>query len=641
MLDNLKNKIFEMRHEQTSKHVDIRDLMTEKQIKRGQYYSNKYLTRTGEMQQDREEFDELWKLYACERDAVESDPDYPNNFLALLTPIVEGQTASMMEGGIEYQYLSNNPSHKMYLPKLESASAYCRGINNAENHYKDFTRHYEVMGNACITVMWEKSYSTAKNRPDGYPRIMIPAVYDVIVDGSIKDYKDVQHARYIIHVIGLQDIAWAREEYGDDKAEGISAGFSQTDGEDGDISGDDTDKFTLLHVWTRDNKEGNLQLIEMDTSGFILRESDPSEPYYTTVDNEYPFYFARMMPRMGKFYGFGDGQLLKYLQVYTNNLADELELAVRYNAQPKTFVDVKSNIAEENWNSDPSHFIPCDNPHQNVLVVQGAGINPVILDTINMNLNQGQRMTRFSDIMNGTQQGVSATATQINGQLSQGSVGIRDKAADIQRAMAWCDRFCVRLCLQYWKTPFWISKFRSQSDETGSEFIDMQDMTKIPAVIPATGKAFEAIQKAKKDNPDLKTVDYESVYDKKGEPVYTDLDYDVVVKLSAGFPRGKNDLFNQLISLIQVVGVDPETGTPMPILDFDVARSKLEEILGFKLASKKPASKPQPVVPSNGQINPLGNSGEVAQPQGSQIRTQPSNLMGTVPMAKDNRGMAL
>jgi hypothetical protein len=648
MLDNLK-KIFEKKHEQSTKVTDIRDLMTEAQYQRGQYYRDKYVQRSAEMSELRTEFDRLLKLYECERSKHPTDPTYPNNFLALLTPIVEGQTASMMEGGIEYQYLSNNPSHKIYLPKLESASAYCRRINSAENHYKDFTRFYEILGNAVMTPMWEKSYSNAKNRPDGYPRIMIPAIYDVLFDGRIKDYKDIQHCEYIIHKIGYQDIAWARKEYGDEKADGISLSLESPVGENGQFSIDDMATFVLLNVWTRDNEQGNLQLIEMDTSGFILRESDPSEPYYTTVDNEYPFYLARMMPKMGNLYGFGDGKILEYLQTYTNNLADELELAVRFNGQPKTYVDPRSEMDMDQYDSDPSHVIICNNPRENVYTIPAAGINPIVLDTIQMNMNQAQRATRFSDIMNGTQQGVSATATQINGQLSQGSIGIKDKASDIQRAMAWCDRYCVRLCLQYWTTPFWIGKFRSSSDEDGSEFIDMQSMTKIPAVIPASGQAMLDRMKLKEENPNMKIVNYESVYEKKinketGKmeevPVYTDLDYNVEVKLSSGFPRGKNDLFNQIISLLQIVPINAD-GFPDPLMDVEVARAKLEEVFGFKLKSKTMASKPQPIVPTAGQVNPLSTSGEVAQPQGSQVRTQPSNLMGTVPMAPDNRGLTL
>jgi hypothetical protein len=634
-------KIYEDKHSLTKGYVNTNDIMTEKQKKRGEYYSQKYFLRRGELDSQKEEWDELQKLYECGRERDSQDPTYPNNFMSLITPTVEGQVAAMMENDIEYNYLSDNPSHQKYLPKLESASAYCREINHANLHYKDFARIYDLLGNAWITVMWEKSYSTAKNRPDGYPRIMIPPILSVLVDGRIKDYKDLQHAEYIIHEILGQDLAWARKEYGDDAADGIARGFTRQDGDDAEMSTDDADTFTLLHVWTRDNEQGNLQLIEMDTSGFILRESDPSEPYYKTVDNEYPFYFGRMMPKLGNFYGFGDGKILQYMQKFINNLVDELEIAVRFNAQPKTFVDVvKAKMSPDDYDSDPSHCIPCVNPQQNVYTMPGMGINNIVLQTIQLLLDQAQKATRFSDIMSGVQQGVSATATQINGQLSQGSVGIKDKASDIQAAMSWCDRFCLRLCLQFWDTPFWVSKFRNAGDEGGSEFLDMTKMAKVPGVIPVSGNKMLEWMKKKKENPDMKIVDYETA--KKGKnTVYVDLDFNVHVKLAAGFPKGKNDVFNQLISLVQIAVINPETGTLEPIIPISIVKEKLEQILGFKITLDKSTATPEPILANAGGINPLSASGEVAQPQGSQVRTQPSNLAGTVPLANDNRGMQL
>jgi hypothetical protein len=374
----------------------------------------------------------------------------------------------------------------------------------------------------------------------------------------------------------------------------------------------------------------------MDSTGFILRQSDPSKPFYLCVDNEYPFYFARMIPKLGSFYGHGDGKILKYMQNLINQLADEMELAARYNAQTKVFIDAeKADLRLEEFDSDPSHPIVCNNPHQNVFPMPGQGISNVIPTMIQFLLDQAQRATRFSDIMTGTQQGVSATATQISGQLTQGSVGIKDKASDLQNAMAWCDKYCLKLCLEKWDIPFWVSKFGGQADDV--EFIDMQEMNKVSPVVPATGAKIMERLNLKRKNPKAKTVKYDVV---KGKPAGM-LDFDVTVKLAAGFPKGKNDQFNQLTSLLQLTMIDPTTGQPQPFVDIDIARAKMEEIIGFKLSNDSMSTKPQPVMANGGAINPLGASGEVTMPQGSNVSTQPSNLMGTVPMAKDKRGMQL
>ena len=135
-------------------------------------------------------------------------------------------------------------------------------------------------------------------------------------------------------------------------------------------------------------------------------------------------------------------------------------------------------------------------------------------------------------------------------------------------------------------------------------------------------------------------VDYETVVDDNtGEAVLIDLDFDVRVKLAAGFPRGKNDQFNQIISLMQLNVMDSD-GQVKPFMEATVAREKMEQILGFKLKSESIMSEADQLLNAN-QINPLGNSGEVVQPQGSRVRTQPSNLMGTVPLAQDSRRLQL
>lgn len=628
-------EIFENQHKQNI-YAGRTDIMTAEQIERGQYYMEKYNTRRGEVDMYREEFDEILKAYACERDPDPEDPNYPNNFIPLITPVVEGQVAAMMENDVDFVYTTNNPAHQMYMPKIETASAYCRHWNKAQQHYKDFTRLYDVLGCAWMTVVWEESTSKRKDRPSGYPRIVIPSIMSVLVDGRIKDYKDLQHAEYIIHEIGFQDILWARSEYGDEKANAIATSTNRYDGEGTESSHDDVDSFLLLHVWTRNNKQKNLQLIEMDANGLILRESDPSKPYYGMVDNEYPFYFARMIPRNGKFYGYGDGKILLYMQKLINHLADEMELAARFNAQPKAFIDPRSNMDLDQYDSDPSHPIMCENPHQTVYMLQGQGINPVVSQMIQFLLDQAQRATRFSDIMSGTQRGVSATATQISGQLSQGAVGIKDKASDIQNAMAWCDRYCMRLCLEQWTIPFWVGKFKGAAgDKEVAEFIDLSGISKISAVIPK-----ERYKDGKRQKT-AKGVNYEAIIDDNGEPILVDLDYDVTVKLAAGIPKGKNDLFNQILSLMQIQVVDPATGRPVPFLTLDIARQKMAQIIGFELETDAPKTEPEPMLANAGQINPLGADGNVAMPQGSQVRTQPDNLASTVPMSMDSRGLQL
>jgi len=623
----------EVQEEQVSSG-DWKGLVTDAQYERGQYYSDLYNTRSGEISRNKNLWDRLVELYACQRLPDERDPDYPNNFIPLLTPTVEGQVASIIEADIEFTHVTDNPAHRAFMPKYDAASQYFRRKNKFMLHFKDFTRTYDLLGNCWITPCWENSLTNSSNRPNGFPRLIVPPLLSVMVDGRIKDYKDLQYAEYIIHEIGFQTIGWARKQYGDEKANALTVGYNRYDGENPDISVDDSKSFMLLHVWTRNNPQNNLQLIEMDSAGFILRESDSSKPYYKNVDNEYPFYFCRMIPIVGQFYGYGDGQILKPMQECVNNLVDELELAARFSAQSKILVDPKAKMDGDQINSDPSQPAICVDPNGNVRVLQGGGINPVVVTMIEFLLREAQRATRFSDIMTGNQQGSSATATQINSQMLQGSVGINDKKSDIAQTMEWVDRYCLKLCLEKWDKPFWASLGHNYS-----QYIDPVELGRAPAVVPLTNaKMNEHLERAK-GNSNYRIPTIEEVYDETDELVMSDIDFDTKVIMSSDIPRGKNDQYNILLGLaqMQVLGAN---GQVQPLITPKRLKELLEQILGFKLQTEgeEVDEFAGTIAPTVSQINPVGAGGTVQTPTAI-----PSNLMGTVPQTPggDQRGLIL
>ena len=505
-------------------HQSPDQYMTDEQKKKGRYYADLYIMRQGEDSDIFKEWDDIEDLYACYREP-DRDPKYPNSFFPIITPIVEGQVAAMMDSNTEYAYTSRNPTHQTFLKYAEAAGEYVRQINKAHRQYKDYARRLVNIGNAMLKLSWDEGYGYTAGRNKGYPRITTPDIRDVLIDGSIKDYKDMQNAAYIIEAVKGVRVSWAKERYGEEKASAIFVDGKGSDGTFGTTKWDDTRNFTLLQVWTRDNKYKNLQLLEIDKNGFLLRESDPSEPYYKHVNNEYPYYFGRMIPIQGSIYGRGDGHILKPMQILLNRLFDELEISCRFNAQPKTFIDFeKSEIDLEEYDSDPSHPIGAANPTQNVYVASPPGISPVIYQSIDMVIMQAQRATRFSDIMTGNQQGVSATATQINGQLQQGSIGINDKKADIVMAMEWAERYALNLCIEYWDKPFWAGL------GSDARFVDMQTLSEIPETIPTTDE--EVYAALMSDNPPQNLVPTTTVTDEDtGEPVMGKLNYDVKITL--------------------------------------------------------------------------------------------------------------
>jgi hypothetical protein len=516
--------------------------------------------------------------------------------------------------------------------QYDAASAYARRKNRFLEYFKDYTRQYDKLGNAIITVSWDKGYSKKKGKPAGYPRLTVCPLLSVVIDGRVKDAKEIQDAEYIIHEIGFQTIGWARDTFGDEKADALAVGYNRYEGEKPDVSVDDNYTFTLLHVWTRANKQKNLQLIQMDANGFILDESDPSKPYYDYVDNEYPFFFSRMIPITGQLYGYGDGALLKGIQEQQNNLADEVEIACRFNAQPKIIVDPRAHMSADEYNSNPADIGYCNNPDENIKIITGPGINPVVQQTMLDNETRAQRITRFNDIMTGNQQGVSATATQINSQLMQGSVGINDKKSDIARAMEWADRYSLKLCMQYWDKPFW-----STMGHNYQTFVDMKDMIKAPSAVPVSNNVLGKVGKGMKDfmgrlvNPRLKS---DLAKDAEDNLILTDIDWDTQVFIGKGIAKGKTDLFNILMGLAGVVLLNPDGTTKRMAITPKRWIELMEQTLGMKLSAEDEEQIMDGMQFDQAAItglNPIGQNDTIQKPQQT-----PDNLMSTVPKVAGN-----
>jgi hypothetical protein len=619
------------------------DLMTPEEVKIGRYYTNLYLQRQMEIAENKQLWDRLIELYACQREPDADDPDYPNSFIALMTPCIEGQVASIIEGDIEFTHTTDNPAHTDYMVQYDAASEYARRKNKFTDHFKDYTRGYDLLGNACMTTAWEKSFSTVRGKPSGYPRLTNCPLLSVMVDGRIKDVKDLQYAEYIIHEIGFQTIGWAKDTYGEDKGNSLWSGYNRYEGEHPDESIDDNYSFTLLHVWTRSNKEHNLQLIEMDANGFVLRISDSSKSYYKYTDNEYPFYFSRMIPVIGQFYGHGDGTLLKGLQEFQNNLADEVELACRFSAQAKIIVDPRAKMATDQLTSNPSDIAICISPNENIKILQSPGINPIVTQMMDANEARAQRITRFNDIMTGNQSGVSATATQINSQMMQGSVGINDKKSDIARAMEWVDRYSLKLCMEYWDKPFWANLGYNYSQDN-KRFVDPMEMLTAPSAVPITKSVLEKTSKKPSFLGGLfgrNKIKTDLARGADGNLIYTDVDFDTKVFIGKGIARGKTDMYNILKGLAGTILINPD-GTQKMAITPTRWIELMEQTLGIKLSSEGEGEQglagtqfDQNAL--NGQ-NPIGNN--------NTIQTQnavPGNLQATVPQlpSGDSRSVVI
>jgi len=615
-----KKATFELMMLEQKKSLSAMDVNTPEQIERCHYYYERYLHLRGRQEERVKEWERLHRLYKCERDDYNTvDHTAPKSFCSIVTPIVEGQTAGLVEYNLDVNIIGTGPTDNDYAKTLQSGADFILRNNRFKQYAKDYARSYLLYGGAWMTCYWDnKAYGGL-----GIPRLRIPTISKVYVDGRIKDYKDLQCAEYVIEEIGFKSIAWAKREYGDRIADAIvrmnnNYQFDQQD------QRDDIDSFMLLHVWTRNNEQGNLQLIEMTTNPMVLRESDPSEPYYRFGDNEYPFAFARLYPQQMDFYGFGDGRILEPIQRTVNKLFDEIEIACRFQAQAKTYVDPTAEMDDDQCDSDPSHNIMAKNPNQTIRVVQGAGINPVVENMISMLVAHAERATRFSGTMTGLETQNSVSATQSGIMLQQGSATINDKKGDLSEALQFIVKYSLKLALEFYDRGFW----SRVGDENSYEYVDFSLAREVPAAMPATNAFKDSFASSPFGNAMAEAPNYQLVEDgPDSTPVMKSIDFDVKVTLGEGLPSNRIAIHNVLMNLFQMQVIDQMQFAKMTekYLGIDL------DVKGMEERARQQQMDAQAQPSPSGIVNPASET-SVGVPMGVQASaTSNPGMTGTVP----------
>jgi len=587
-------KIYEDKYAQKSAFSVNRDsINTKSEIERAEFYINRYNQKKMEMQSDLEEWEEIEKLYASER-VIKNEKD-PNSFDPIILPVIEGQTAAMSDKNISASVKGEGFSDQKFAHTGQILVDFVYRKIKIKSKIKQGVRRYLLFGNGCFFIGWDADALDGFGLPDW----RTPQINRVFVDGKVKNLLDVEKAEYIIEEIGSFSILSARKEYGDEIADAVSLGNISGDFADNNTI-DDKDSFTKLHVWTKNNEEGNLQRLDISECGILLKESDPSKPFYEHVDNKYPFFFFGLYPREGKFHRFGDGKLLVKLQILLNNLWDECVIAAKYSAQAERYVDPNAGLDPEQLDGDPSHPILMMDPNQNLRTVQGQGINQVVFTLISLILVEVQRITRFSDLMMGSAPSREITATQTGAQLQQGGMGVADKKADISEAIADATMYMLGLMMEFWPAGKAI-RITEESDEI--EWVDARHLKSVPAMVPSDTNY---TNQWKALNPMKPVPQFMQLESKGGKPQTRKAEFDIQVSIGEGVETSKAALLNIVISLSKMMLPDEQTGQPRALLSFQQVQKLMTDIIGIPISQMLPEA--QAVAAAN-MMGPNGGTG--------------------------------
>lgn len=581
-----KLKIFEDDYNQSDVKKTPEELMTDKQRERVQFYLTKYEDGISAMEDRKLEWEEIHRAYKGERtdnvDYGEANPVAVNVILSQ----VEGQVSSLMNNNITGAYKGIGYSDQQFAKTAGIVGDFLLQQNNIKALTKVSGRRYVQFGHTVLTTQWDDE---ALN-DFGLPKMEVLKPGTLIIDDKIDDIvMDLQRADYLIHKVGSRSIMWARRKFGDEIADAIQIGNNSDDFDYRDS--DDDESFTYLRVWTRNNKQGNLQLLEISLCGILLSESEPSSPYYKRVFNRYPFFIAGLYKDESDSYYFGDGKVLLSMQKYINKLYDEIILAVKFSSQGRTFVDPSAGLNPAEFaEADPSIPIYIKNPAQNVVTTRGIGINEVVFNLLSQILDKVQEATRFSSLMTGNDPGRDMTATQAGIQMQQGVTGIDDKKSDLAKALGDCLNYSLGLCMEFWNAA---KAFRIADNDEEFEWIDTRQLASIPELIPSSKEFRDNFSKGNPESEEVPkymqlTVD-EEIEDEEGnitsvsKGATKQIELDVVVNIGEGLPNNKISLYNMVLSLSQIVLIDEITGQPRPLIGFKQFKKMVEQYLGIRI----------------------------------------------------------
>lgn len=608
---NKDNMIYEDGYTMTDDFYKLREeIMTEEEIRRAELYIKKYDELAAQMEEKIMEFDEIEKLYKGEREKeYESDP---NSFVNVILPQIEGQVSAMTNHNITAAIKGKGYSDQRFAFTVDPIARLILKENKIKQLIKKIGRRYLKFGNAAMLVEWDDEALDGF----GLPKMKAPSITKVYIDSNIHDLDDIQEAEYIIVEKGTKSILWAKEEFGEDRARAVSLGNTREDFTKRFNTGNDnTEEFTYLEIWTRNNEQGNLQKIEMSKCGVILRESDPSTPYYQYVFNRYPIFMTGLYQEEEELHRFGDGKLLKPIQELINKLYDEIIIAIKFAAQSRTYADPKAKLNPGEFaEADPRKVLKATNPGQWIKTERGTGINQVVFNLLEQLFNKVQEMTRFSALMTGNDPGSSMTATQAGIQMQQGISGIDDKRGDISLMTSNALSYSIGLCMEFWEAA---KAFRVSDNEDKFEWIDARKLKDIPEFTPATK---DYVDKWRKNNPnkDPKEQPEWMVLNVDGKEATKQIEMDISVTIGEGMPSNKMALYNIIVSLAQLQLLDERTMQPRPLLNYKQVRDMIEEILGLKIKEDEkgkeqvqfPGGQNMPI-PGGGPTRPLNQDANI------------------------------
>lgn len=555
-----------------------------------------------------EEWEEAETAYRQNQPKVKNSP---NSRFNVILPTIEGEMTHMVEQNWSVMAQGEGPEDEQYSENALIALDWAFRKNEIFKKGRIHETRRLKFGTAVHKVDYDHAYASGFGRPE----LHNVALDRILIDGKIKDYMRFQEAGYIIELIDYSK-EYAYMTYGEDKAESINYGndiyrdnlaFNQRWTTD-----DDDNSFTLLLVSSRLN--GKLRQRHISACGVLLydsaKEGDEKtnqknknytdKSLYKYVDNKYPYFITVKYMVEGRLHGFGDAYLLMPIQKLINELWDKIRIAMRPNI---VAIDRDAGMNIDDFDEDsytPREFNGnAIGGRQPVYSVAWGQLNAEIFHILQLVYTEAQRISRFNDIMTG--QGRSAdTATEAAIQQQEGGTHTSFEKTMYELTLSEVAKYMLGLMMEYMTGGRFFRLFGERADKSKNKYawVDFDEMTDIPGMVPATPEYKERYRQA---NPTAEPPEYEILETTEEEPEENQgqrkgkkrktyhkkhIELDINISMGSGLPRNKNFLWSMIKELTQISGIDMDAQPqpmPKPFVNWKEARKFIKKYLDLPL----------------------------------------------------------
>jgi hypothetical protein len=564
--------------------------MNEDEMKMVNDYISKINTNKGHLTDLYDEWEKIEIAYQGEQDKVDGRP---NTRINIMNANIEGQVANIIDQNIAVMTRGESPSDANYSEFARVGLEFTLRKNYIKKVLDQHERRRIKFGNAVLKVHFEPDAISGF----GLTKITCVPLNRIFIDGKIKDVLRLQEAEYIAEAIRLSKTQFI-DIYGEEKADAIDYGefyIEDTVVFKEDTTEDDEDGATLIQLWCR--HKGLLRLLEFTACGVLLYDSHKDgdrktnqkgkafehKPYYQYVNNKYPYFITVLYPVEGRLWGFGDGKLLEPLNNLLNDLYDKIRIAARPHLilfDPDSEVDLE-DFDENSFEPRPARL----STNKAVDYVPWGTVNDSWWRLLSQIHEEAQRVTRFSDLMIGQGATSANTATEATIQQQQGNNSTDQKKQILQVTLQEMCEYILGIMMDSYSEA---KAFRLTEDKDEYVWIDFRDLTKVPAMKPATIDFMTKYKQGLNESGmEGELPKWEILTnDKTGEPITKNVDLDIEINIGAGLPKNKAFLWQMIEKFSQMQTIDA-MGQPRPILSYEELRDLIKKFVGIPLEDKE------------------------------------------------------